>query len=332
MQSDGNLVLYRGGRARWSTGTNGQNVDRLVMQGDGNFVLYGPGGALWSSGTDNNPGASLLVQDDGNVVIYAPGGNPLWATDTNVPTVQVPGFLPSTAGFKFSNSDFPVGTPDVTIDVFGQRITIGDASNGLCGGMVFAALDYFYAGMPIPAMTVNPTSGQLFDYIVKRLVDSFDILLPPPPPFLTPAPPFGPGPLTYLHLMNPDLPDHETWFSTIGLAYHGRSWVMVAEQWPGTKSDLDSGRLSPIALVEVKSGDVTRLGDNHQVLAYGYDIYGMDVTIRIYDPNYPGKDNVTLSFSIAEPSHTTSITHSHGASVVCYFRQAYGFSPPPGGF
>jgi hypothetical protein len=117
----------------------------------------------------------------------------------------VPGFLQSISGFHFSNRTFPQ-VPDITINILGQQIGIGDASNGLCGGMVFAARDYFEAGIPIPPDTTNPSSGPLFDYIVSRLLDSFNLFLPappppPPPPFLfTPTPPFGPGPATYMYV------------------------------------------------------------------------------------------------------------------------------------
>jgi hypothetical protein len=42
----------------------------------------------------------------------------------------VQGFKPSTSGFHFSNS-FP-NVPLLTIDLLGQQIPIGDASNGMC--------------------------------------------------------------------------------------------------------------------------------------------------------------------------------------------------------
>jgi hypothetical protein len=186
MQGDGNLVLYRsGGKARWATGTNG-TVSQAVMQGDGNFVMYGPGGAyIWDTATDGHPGAYLIVQDDGNVVIYDPAGNPLWATNTYIVCRDVPGFLPSTSGFHFDNLFDSV--PLINIDVLGQQISIGDASNGLCGGMAYAARDYFEAGISIPPDTTAPSSGPLFDHLVRRLFDSFNLLLPPPPP---PIPPF----------------------------------------------------------------------------------------------------------------------------------------------
>lgn len=337
MQGDGNLVLYRPQGARWSTATNGKTVSKAIMQGDGNFVMYGPGDAvIWSTGTYGHPGAYLIVQDDGNVVVYDPSGHPLWATNTNIIRQVVAGFLPSTSGFSFSNSNFS-RVPDLTIDVVGQQVGIGNASNGLCGGMVFSARDYFEAGIPIPSDTTNPSSGPLFDYIVKRLFDSFNLLLPAPPlppvpgTFITPTPPFGPGPLTYMHLMDPALPDHETWASRVGFAYRGRAWVMINDAWPKIKADIDSSHLSPIALVEIKSLDPSQMGNNHQVLGYGYELDGTDLKIRLYDPNDPSDDNVTMSLSIAQPEQTTLVTNSAVPTVWCFFRPVYTFSFPPGG-
>jgi hypothetical protein len=85
LQSDSNLVLYSGGMALWSTGTNCQYGRALAMQGDGNLVLYSnTGAALWDTHTNGHPGATLAVQNDGNVVIYD-GGKALWNSGTVVP-------------------------------------------------------------------------------------------------------------------------------------------------------------------------------------------------------------------------------------------------------
>lgn len=50
------------------------------------------------------------------------------------------GFLPSRHGFAFVNS-WPSEPAVVLTTPFG-KIGVGNASAGLCGGMVFAALDY----------------------------------------------------------------------------------------------------------------------------------------------------------------------------------------------
>jgi len=252
----------------------------------------------------------------------------------------VPGFRPSTSGFHFSNS-FP-NVPLLTIDVLGQQIPIGDAANGLCGGMVYAARDFFEAGIPIWPDTVPPSSGPLYDHLVKRLFDSFDLVLPPPPlppapppfppftpPFSTPIPPFGPGPATYMWLMNPNLPDHETVASQTLFAPRGRAWVMINEQWPKIMADIDNGKLSPMALIGIKSVDPFDMKHDHQVLAYGYRLDGYDLDIYVYDPNIPNDDKVTISLNIANPEQTTPITFSAGDPVFCFFRPEYTFAAPP---
>lgn len=242
----------------------------------------------------------------------------------------VPGFAPTTSGFHFPNS-FP-SVPLLTINVLGQNIPIGDASNGLCGGMVYAVRDFFESGISMWPDTTAPSSGTLFDYIVKRLFDCFDLALPPPPPpppFLTLVPPFGPGPATYMWLMDPALPDHETVASNALLAPHGRAWIMINEEWPKIQADIDNNTLSPIGLLEIKSTDPTLMGKNHQVLAYGYKLNGTDLDIHVYDPNHPDNNTVTLSLSIANPQQTTPVTYSTGETIFCFFRSLYTFSSPP---
>lgn len=80
MQSDGNLVLYRDGVARWSTGTWGNPGARLVLQPDGNLVVYSAAGApLWWTGTSYGPqpptdsgSTTVVVVDGGFRVIGQP--------------------------------------------------------------------------------------------------------------------------------------------------------------------------------------------------------------------------------------------------------------------
>lgn len=64
MQSDGNLVLYRGTQVLWSSGAKGAGA-YAAMQTDGNLVIYSAGLAKWTSNTADFPGAKLQLQDDG---------------------------------------------------------------------------------------------------------------------------------------------------------------------------------------------------------------------------------------------------------------------------
>ena len=232
-----------------------------------------------------------------------------------MPSNFVPGFMPSTSGLHFDNS-FP-HEPDLTITLpGGATIGIGDASNGLCGGMVFTAMDFHGAGVAPPPDAAPPPGGSpLFNYIVRRLFDSFGL-------------PFGPG--RYLWLMNPALPDHETWASQAGLAPHGHAWVMINEEWPKIRMDIDSGRLSPLGLVKIRSLNAGDLGHNHQVVAFGYDLNGNDLTLHLYDPNNHDNDNVTMSLNIGDPMHTTVVTFSpsDGMDPFCFFRTDYAFADP----
>lgn len=231
-----------------------------------------------------------------------------------MPRRTVPGFLPSTSGFRFSNS-FPhvpvrrIGIPGVL------SLPIGDASNGLCGGMAFAARDYFEAGRTPPEATTAPGDGPLFDYLVDRLFASFDL-------------PFGPA--TYLALMSPLLSDGETWWSRLGLAPHGRAWRMVKDEWPRIRAELDSGHPCPLGLVRVKSHLPGDLKQNHQVLSYGYELAGTSLTLHVYDPNRPGRDDVSLRLDLAEPTRPTPVTSSpSGAPVYAFFRVPYRAATPP---
>jgi hypothetical protein len=239
---------------------------------------------------------------------------------------SVPGFLPSKSCFHFDNR-FP-GVPDVTINVAGAVVEIGNAANGLCGGMVYAVRDFFEVNSAVPATMQAPTNGPLFDYIVARLFDSFNVGV-----FVGASPKPLDGPQTYLYLMQPTLPDHETWLSRVNLAPHGRAWVMINSEWPKIKSDIDSGHPSPLALVTVKSFDPFQLGNNHQVLAYGYDLDGSALTLHIYDPNSHDNDNVRLSLNLANPQQTTDVAYNQplggDKKIWCFFRSVYAPVVPP---
>jgi hypothetical protein len=63
--------------------------------------------------------------------------------------------------------------------------------------------------------------------------------------------------------------------------------------WPAIRRTLDANKVATLGLIRASAKNPLQLKENHQVLAYGYDI-GEDASIRVrvYDPNHPDKDNV----------------------------------------
>jgi len=224
------------------------------------------------------------------------------------PTAVMTGFDPLRHGFHFGNA-FP-SHPHIQIPTPFGKIRIGNAKNGLCGGMVFAALDYFFARQPVPDTKKPPSGDLLFDYIVKRLYDSFNL-------------PFGIG--GYIELMHPDRPDYAAGFG----APRSRAWRTVRREWPIIKALLDAGQPCPLGLVRVKSTDLRKLGENHQVLAYGYDVVDDRLTLFVYDPNYPDNDRIRISLDLSDPEQPTALRYSSGEKLLAFFHVRYRFNPPP---
>lgn len=223
-------------------------------------------------------------------------------------------FLPSRHAFGFSNS-WPE-QPAVTVDTPFGRLKLGNAKGGLCGGMVFAALDYWYAGCVPPAH--QPAVGEpLYRYVVKRLIQSWRL----------PA-----GVARYYRWMT--LPDGDRVFSVLGrrvVATRGVAWRTVAVQLPRIIADLDAGRPAPLGVVTVASANPLQLRFNHQVLAYGYEVAGDSVTLRVYDPNRGGDDATFLRVDTRDPTRPPEIAHNLGIGrrVRGFFRTGYTRSTPP---
>jgi hypothetical protein len=227
----------------------------------------------------------------------------------------VAGFLPSQNGLHFDNS-FPDG-PALQIELGPATLRIGNAANGLCGGMVFAALDYWAAGRRPPEDREPPASGTpLFRYLLRRLIESWHL----------PA-----GPLVYLRFMQPWYPDGNQRRGP--MTVHGRAWHMVVRQWPLVRAELDRGWPCPLGLVKVMSANPADIGKNHQVLAYGYDMAGTAVTVRLYDPNQADNDDVALSFDTADPTVPLTVVMTPDVSaapgVRYFFRVPYRPKSPP---
>jgi hypothetical protein len=228
-----------------------------------------------------------------------------------MPSVRVSGFKPSVNGLHYLNN-WP-NVPDYMLNILGQSVSIGNASNGLCGGMVFTVADLFEAGLLPPPDTTNPAEGSdAFNYIVARLTNSFDY----------------DDVNQYLSWIQ--MSDHDTWIA------HGLAWHEINEEWPKIRADLDSNTLSPLGLVHGQEPPtvgfltgIQDLGGCHQVLAWGYDLNGTSLKIYIYDPDNAG-DNNCISLDIGNSAHTTPISVSNWADGTYrgFFRTHYAFHDP----
>jgi hypothetical protein len=194
-------------------------------------------------------------------------------------SVIVPGFLPSTHGLHFANR-FPPG-PTVRLGPLDPRwIGIGDASNGLCGGMAYLVRERFEAGQPIlPDREVPANGSPLFQALVRRQVQSLEW-------FRTP---FG--------------------FWWIGAFGPQRTASRTRDQeWPRIQATIAGGRLAMVGLVRHQGANPLDLRKSHQVLGYGYEIDAGTVTLRLYDPNWPDRDDVAVVLAPRSIRQTTGET------------------------
>jgi len=237
----------------------------------------------------------------------------------------VPGFLPSVHGLPFANA-FPPG-PTLRLGPLDPRVVgFGDASAGLCGGMALTARDLYEVGLSAPASEASegetpggagpPANGSpRFRALVRRQVQSLDWLRVP---------------LRYLDLqaMRPDPP------SGLAAVLHREPPRVQAilDEWPLIRAEIDGGHASVVGLIRTAGGSPWDLTRNHQVLEFAYAAGDRFVTIRVYDPNHPRRDDVELRASISADHGALwrdriRLTQSTGEPLLGFFRQPY---PEPG--
>jgi hypothetical protein len=230
----------------------------------------------------------------------------------------VPGLLPSVHGLRFENR-FPPGPTLTFAGLDTRRLGIGDASAGLCGGMALTTRDLFEAGVSVPDDPTPPANGSpRFRALVRRQVESLDWFRVP---------------LRYLDLqaLRPDPPT--------GLAaLLGREPPRVdalLREWPRIQVEIDAGHPAVVGLIRASGESPWLLTRNHQVLAWAYEVAGdgagetASIRIRVYDPNHPASDEVTLEMAVApaQPGgpwrDRIALRQSTGEPLLGFFRQPY---------
>jgi hypothetical protein len=181
-------------------------------------------------------------------------------------TNAVPGFLPSTHGLHFANR-FPQ-SPLISIGPLATNLFgLADASNGLCGGMAWYVREQFEAGQPIPSDRQAPANGSpLFRTLFARQLTSLEW-------FRTPV--------------------HFWWNGAFGA---DRTAIRARDvELPRVRDRIGGGHLAMVGLVRQQGVNPVNLQKSHQVLGYGVEAQGDTVTLRVYDPNWPDRDDVVIS-------------------------------------
>ena len=228
-------------------------------------------------------------------------------------------FKPSVHGFRFPNRFqgyfIPFSVPAL------PDIPSPNNIYGMCGGMVAAALDLMYAGVPRPESTQIPIRRTpLHGYIYQRQNDSLGA--------------FGNQVVKFAHYMAlPDDGPYGTMRRTLSnfISIRGR---------------LDDHNPVPIGLVYVSARDTLRIWENHQVLATHYELTAEDrFRLYLYDPNHPLDDlnyleceRVTIAGNLADNKPLYGLKCAQFARgkykkrVRAFFAMPYVPVRPSGGF
>jgi hypothetical protein len=211
-------------------------------------------------------------------------------------------FRPSRHGLHFANR-FPPG-PTVTLGPLDLRwFGVGDAAAGLCGGMAFTVRDLFEAHVDPPPDTEPPANGSpRFKALVRRQIQSLDWLRVP--------------------LRFYDLAAFRPFAGRRPLVD-----VTLADEWPRIRAQVDAGRLAIVGLIRAESVNPFRLTANHQVVAYGYDAEPRSIVLRLYDPNWPDRDDVEARLFLAE-GQPPRLESSTGEPLLGFFLSPYQFAEP----
>jgi hypothetical protein len=200
-------------------------------------------------------------------------------------------FEPDVHGFHFANSFSTTLLPSWR---FGPVRTPELALGGLCGGMSFAALDYYFAGWPIPTHWpgdypgpgVPPSPSRLRDEIFRRHLNSVGF---------EPTALGIPVPGQSLRVKPAD-PHNLIAYPRLRVAPTSRLRATLAAELKRAADALGAGRPIPIGLVS--PGNLFR---SHQVVGLGLVQGAPTSTLYLYDCRSPGV-TATLVVTPAQPS------------------------------
>lgn len=173
-------------------------------------------------------------------------------------------------GFAFTNAFTGWPWP---IDQARDHPSEGGNAYGLCGGMSLAAADYFLADAQTPDLRRPPGPGSSWHaYLWVRQARSLGFM--------------GYRGLRFMQWMA--LPD----------AGEDGTRARTRRALTGARERLDTSGVLPLGLVYRSWREGAVPWQNHQVLGYAWSEPGEGrIEIRIYDPNFPGREDVLLRLS-----------------------------------
>jgi hypothetical protein len=159
--------------------------------------------------------------------------------------------------------------------------------------MCYAALDYWYARLPVPEIETPPEVGTaLYRYLVGRQLAS---------------------------MARPDvLPRLVAWIAKSDVAV-GR---LTARAFERLRVQLDAGLPTVLLLVRTRRWESPTA--NHQVLATGYELdeFTRHGTVYVYDPIYPCEE-IDLYLNLSEPESGIGLQHQRGDVTRGFYPTGY---------
>ena len=211
-------------------------------------------------------------------------------------------FRPSVHGFKFNNS---FSAEEIMEELYSIPSWMTPDDNwGLCGGMCFAALDRYFRGDPIPTTTSTPDGGDsLFKELARRQSDSVHSV-------------------RVSKILDYQIrPNEEAWYEpmdSLGLKTQ-------TTQWNSIKSKIDNGIPTTICLIRSGRLELHKIGDNHQVVVWGYtyDSSNKKLKLNVYDPNKPDNDNVIVGITKGQENSELDAYQTPGPDPRGFLRVPY---------
>lgn len=209
-------------------------------------------------------------------------------------------FIPSLHGFAFANR-FPGYILPSCVSSFpgiSNFLSSSQSCYGLCGGMCFAAYDFFNAQRTITSNNTIPKPGSpLYRYLYKRQLDSYGQ--------------FGKLIAKFAHwtVLSDSTVDRLTYYELNKVA-----------------TQIENGQAVILGLVYTSIAKTIAIWLNHQVLAYNYLEEAEAIKIKIYDPNFPYQDDIIIEIKSGSAGikctqkipHKKKEVHIRGFFVIPY--------------